>query len=510
MSLRDYRVLWVGVLLGFLCFLRADRTNRDLLYLQNQIMLRSLKPPTERELFERTAVGMISSLDDPHSAYIPDSLTQQFNEMIDSTMRGIGIEMRIDPASDQPIVISPVDGSPAQHAGLRAGDRIVRVDDHDTKGCPLKEVQSWIRGEARTTVRLRIVATTTPATENDTAAERVVSVMRDSFPVPAVAGDAREADGRWDFRLRGDPSIGYIRILSFGQQTAFELERAIHTLTSPTSGADGSVVRGLILDLRGNPGGLLHQGILICDQFLDDGVIVTQRGRDGVIVDIAMAASDDTIPEARELPIVILVDRDTASAAEVVAACLADHGRAVIVGERSYGKGSIQDLVTLPKGRGMFKLTTGSYWRPSGRNINRFPDSTDADDWGVSPEPENRFTATPETEARRVIWRELFDAPDPQMIPVSQIAANLVEPDVTPPGKTHDHAESTEPAPDASAGETPDAAATEPESAMDESERQMRKAAEEAKKLPITWWLDVDRMTLDPALQRAVRILTAP
>ena len=445
MSLRDHRMLWTVVLLCFLCCLRTDRTNRDLLFLQNQIVARSLKPPEETKLFEYAATGMVAALDDPYAAYIPESQSQEFNEMIDSTMRGIGIEMRIEPATQQPIIISPVDGSPAQLAGLRAGDRIVSVDGQETTGRTLKVVHDWIQGEIQSEVQLRLA--------DPTGTLRNVSVVRDAFPIPTVLGDTRLPDGRWNFRLREDPSIGYFRITSFGQLTAAELEIAILSLLHPQEqelsesleslklrtllgesepSEEGpsiptptTPITRMILDLRGNPGGLLEQGIQTCDLFLDHGVIVTARGRDQRIEDIREATPGRTIHTKSEFPMVVLIDADTASAAEIVAACLADHGRATIVGDRSYGKGTIQQTVPMPRDRGILKLTTGSYWRPSERNIHRFPDATDADDWGVSPDPEHRVKPNMETEVRRLIWRTLFDSPDPKMIPISEMGLSL-------------------------------------------------------------------------------------
>ncbi|MDO4558637.1 MAG: S41 family peptidase, partial [Planctomycetia bacterium] len=424
MSLRDHRILWTIVLVCFLCCLRADRTNRDLLYLQNQIVSRSLKPPEESRLFEDAAAGMVASLDDPYAAYVPESQTQQFHEMIDSTMRGIGIEMRIDPTTRQPIVISPVDGSPAQRAGLRAGDRIVLIEGQETTGRTLQEVRDRIQGEVNSEVRLRLV--------DRMEVERDVVVAREEFPVPTVLGDTRLPDGRWIFRLRENPSIGYFRITSFGQLTAAELEIAIIPLLNPQKRSDGTVpekLTGLILDLRGNPGGLLEQGILTCDLFMDHGVIVTARGRDQRIDDVREATPDRTIHTHPEFPMVILIDADTASAAEIVAACLADHGRAILVGDRSYGKGTIQQTVPMPHGRGILKLTTGSYWRPSNRNIHRFQDATDLDDWGVTPDPEHQVKPDLGTEVRRLVWRTLFDAPDPTMIPVSESAPEIEPPE---------------------------------------------------------------------------------
>lgn len=406
MSLRDHRILWIIILVCFICTLRTDRTNRDLLFLQNQIFGRALKPPQEQTLFEQAATGMVASADDPYAAYIPESNKQAFNEMIESVLLGIGVELAIDPTTQQPIITSPMYGSPAQRSGILAGDRIVRIENQQTTGWTMKEVTKQIQGAAGTSVHLAIARG-----ENS---EQIYTIPRESFPVSTVLGDRRESDGRWNFRLHENPQIGYIRITSFGQQTAAELESAIYTLIPP----EGRGISGLILDLRDNPGGRLDQGIKTCDLFVDEGEIVTLRGRNQEIYDVATAIPQNTIHTDPEFPIVVLINSDTASAAEIVAACLVDHQRATIVGQRSFGKGSVQDVIDLPPGRGILKLTTGSYWRPSGRNIHRFPNAKKSDDWGVSPSPEHVVNMDDETYVKQYIWRLLFDSPRPELVPI--------------------------------------------------------------------------------------------
>ena len=199
-------------------------------------------------------------------------------------------------------------------------------------------------------------------------------------------GDRRKPDRTWDFTLEGDRTIGYVRITSFGQRTAEELEKALRGLL-----AGG--MQGLILDLRDNHGGLLVPAVDVCDLFIASGEIVTTRGRDQQVRQDYQARGQRTLPN---FPMAVLVNGYSASASELVAACLQDHHRAVIVGERSYGKGTVQEIVELPPGFGALKVTVADYWRPSGKNINRPQKPEEAGngaakaeangDWGVKPD----------------------------------------------------------------------------------------------------------------------------
>ncbi len=189
-------------------------------------------------------------------------------------------------------------------------------------------------------------------------------------------GYQRRPDGKWAYRLPGHPEIGYIWIESFGDLTAEELERALRQALPN--------VRGLIFDVRENAGGLLDAAVAVCDMFLDQGQIVSVRGRDPRDTRMFSARATKTIVPV-EIPIVVLADKFSASAAEIFAACLQDSQRAVVIGERTWGKGTVQNLIELEAGRSALRLTTATYWRPSGHNIHRLPDNTDKDEWGVQP-----------------------------------------------------------------------------------------------------------------------------
>ncbi len=201
--------------------------------------------------------------------------------------------------------------------------------------------------------------------------------------VPSVLGDRRKADDpkAWDFMLDKDSKIGYIRLTNFSKTATKEMRDAVEELQR-----EG--VRGLIIDLRNNPGGLLKEAVGISDLFLTEGRIVSTKGRNHK-EEIYDAKPDGTLLlPAEKYPMVVLVNKYSASASEILAAALQDHKRAVVIGERSYGKGSVQNIIEMHEGNApsALKLTTASYWRPSGKNIHRFPDSKETDDWGVKPD----------------------------------------------------------------------------------------------------------------------------
>jgi carboxyl-terminal processing protease len=203
--------------------------------------------------------------------------------------------------------------------------------------------------------------------------------------VPSVLGDRRRPDGHWDYLIDPDKKIGYIRITSFIQKTADELKAALDELKEKG-------MKALILDLRDNPGGLLSSAVEVSDLFIAKGKIVSTKGRN-TPEKVYEAEEDGTF---RGFPMAVLVNEGSASAAEIVSACLQDHGRAVVVGQRSFGKGSVQNILDLEDGNSVLKLTVATYWRPSGRNIHKFKDAKDSDDWGVTPNPGMEVKLTPE------------------------------------------------------------------------------------------------------------------
>jgi carboxyl-terminal processing protease len=242
-------------------------------------------------------------------------------------------------------------------------------------------------------------------------ATRVVELVRAVIHIDTVLGDTRNADGTWNYFLEDHPKLAYLRLNSFGDQTGDEMRRVVDGLIERD-------MKGLILDLRGNPGGLLPAAIDICDLFIDPeappttgpdgqviapGLIVTTRDRKGRVGSEYYARGNGTV---NGFPIAVLLNGESASASEIVAACLQDHGKAVVIGERSFGKGTVQEILNLHPDQGVLKLTMASYWRPSGRNINR---SEGADEWGVSPDEGFEILLDEQEYADLLVARRLRD-----------------------------------------------------------------------------------------------------
>ncbi len=326
-----------------------------------------IEPVERRELFEASLAGMMSRLDD-NSDYIPPERYLQFNQLLEQRFEGIGIHVAEDHKTKLLTIVSPLVGTPAFLAGLRAGDEIHVIEGHSTEGMTTEQAAKLIRGPVGTPVRMVV-----RSVGADVARE--VVVMRAEIRTPSVLGDRYQADGSWDFRIEGHPHIGLIRVHAFGDDTAQEVETAVKWLQ-----ARG--MRGLVLDMRGNPGGKLDASVGICDLFIEQGKIVTTRSR---------AEPERTYFAKREgtcsgFDIAVLIDGGSASASEIVAACLQDYGRAKVFGTRSFGKGSVQSVIPLENGISALKLTIATYWRPNNQNIHRGRNATEKDAWGVIPD----------------------------------------------------------------------------------------------------------------------------
>ncbi len=319
-----------------------------------------------RELMEAAIRGVLEKLD-PYSNYISPDEMNRFRTSVESQFGGIGIQITMD--RGQLKVLSPLVGTPAYRAGLRAGDSIVEINGKSTEGFRIDEAVKQLKGEAGTSVDLKII-------HPGESAPEAVTLNREVIHVETVLGDQRKSsDDSWDYMYDHDKKIGYIRITAFSRETADDVEAAVKELKQQG-------LRGLIIDLRFNPGGLLKSATDIADMFVSEGTIVTTRGRNTKPREITAHK-----PGTYEgFPMAILVNRYSASASEIVSACLQDHKRAVVIGERTWGKGSVQNVIDLEGGRSALKLTTASYWRPSGHNIHRFPDSKETDEWGVMPD----------------------------------------------------------------------------------------------------------------------------
>jgi carboxyl-terminal processing protease len=293
----------------------------------------------DHALMEKAIRGMVAALD-PHSAYLD---SQEFDEIRLSTMGsypGVGIEVA---ASDGMVrILRPIDGSPAERAGLRAGDQIVRIDGTDI-GADLAGAIARMRGLSGSAVALSIRREGSPELLE-------FALRRAQVEVHSVHAASLE------------PGFGYLRVTTFSETTAQDVAKAISQLKRDNPGG----IDGLVLDLRNNPGGVLEAGVAVADAFLSSGVIVTADGRTSEARFRMDASHGDLLNGA---PLVVLVNGGSASASEIVAGALKDHGRAVLVGRKTYGKGSVQTVLPLARG-GAVKLTTSRYFTPSGASIH--------------------------------------------------------------------------------------------------------------------------------------------
>lgn len=394
MPSRNLVILVVATLISMVCYRTAARNHYGglLAHAIGEIDEKFVRSVDKRELFEGAMEGMVRKLD-PYSDYISPKELSAFSEELGQEFGGIGILVEVNRETKRLTVLSPLPDTPAYAAGMRAGDQILVIDGQSTEGFQIADAVELMRGEPGTILSLTIRHAGHQNTI-DLELERAV------IPVASVLGDVRNPDGTWQFRLESHPDIGYIRLASFGEKTADELKTTIADL-QPN-------IKGLILDLRGNGGGLLDSAVAICDQFIDEGNIVSIRGRDPKGWQDYRASPENTIVDP-DLPVVVMIDGYSASASEIMAACLQDSGRATIVGERSWGKGTVQTVMFFEGGRSRLKLTVATYWRPNGKNIHRHVDATPQDSWGVTPDDGYVVETDEETFAKIVTLRRERD-----------------------------------------------------------------------------------------------------
>ncbi len=333
-----------------------------------QVQQNYVRPVSRRELVESALRGMLADLDQ-HSNYINTSQWKTFKRQIEGKFGGLGVTVEADDDTKRLKVIAPMVGTPAYSGGVLAGDLILEIDGTSTEGLTLEKAVDTLQGQPGTPVKLSVL-------HEGSEKPETLTLTRAIIEVPSVMGDKRKPNDEWDFMLDKGKKIGYIRITNFIQNTADEVKVALREL-------EGEGMKSLILDLRDDPGGLLTAAVEIADLFVEDGKIVSTKGRN---------TSEKTFEAHKEgtftgFPIAVLVNHGSASASEILAACLQDHDRAVVVGERSFGKGSVQNILDLEDGNSVLKLTVATYWRPSGKNIHRFKNAKDTDEWGVSPNP---------------------------------------------------------------------------------------------------------------------------
>ena len=335
----------MGVAFGIVAFqefvgeLRPGRDASSLGIVLRRVRDAYVEPIAEETLTENAIRGIVDGLD-KHSSFLDAAALADLREDTTGNFGGIGVDIRL--VNGYITIVRPLDDTPAAEAGLRPGDTLIEVDHKSLKGRTVREAAQDLRGEPGTKVHVR--------------------VRRDGATTPLdfdlVRADIRVNSVR--SRLI-EPGYGYVRIAQFQNKTPRDLRAAVQRLAEESEGG----LLGLIIDLRNNPGGVLGASVDVADEFLDEGLIVYTEGRDREAEIRFMAEDGDILDGA---PLVVLINEGSASAAEVVAGALQDHGRATLVGTTSYGKGSVQSVLEL-EGKRAIKLTTAHYYTPSGRSI---------------------------------------------------------------------------------------------------------------------------------------------
>jgi len=363
---------------------------RKLVDIHRQVAVNYVENVDEDKLRDGAIDGMMGQLD-PFSVYIPPAEQEGFDRMLEGSFKGVGIQL--DMSDDGKVeVVTPIDDSPAFRAGVMAGDLVLKVNGENIEGLKIADVIKKISGPLDSAVKLTV--------RHVTGEEVTLSMNRTEIVVPTVKGFGRKDDNSWDFYISTDPKIAYIRITQFTPDTYDKLKNALvgadADINKPETykGLIGDDMKALILDLRFNPGGRLDQAIAVVDMFIEKGVIVSTKGRNRPEQKVE-AKVEGTLPR---FPMVVLVNEHSASASEIVAGSLMDNKRALVMGTRSYGKGSVQEIMPLDAKGGELKLTVAYYYLPSGRLVHR---KKDAKDWGVEPQVIIPMDEVAETQAMK-------------------------------------------------------------------------------------------------------------
>lgn len=327
------------------------------------LLMRQYVEEPDEDLMQRAMIdAMIGTLDDPYTVYVPPFAERDFNKDLRGKYVGIGSEVRI--IDGELTIITPMDDSPSLEAGVRAGDVVLEIAGTSTKGKSVDDCIELLLGEAGTPVEIRVRRTT--------GEEEDLTIVRRQIVTRTVEG-IRRIGRQWDYFLDEDLGIAYVALTQFNETSVPELRRALGEIQQ-------TGLNGLVFDLRGNPGGELSGAIDVSNLFLDGGEIVSVEARRGEPRSYS-AERAGTLPG---FPMVVIVNAASASASEIVAGALKENDRAKVIGTRTYGKGSVQEVHQLPYNRGILKLTSAKYYLSSGRNINRESESLE---WGVDPSP---------------------------------------------------------------------------------------------------------------------------
>lgn len=318
--------------------------------------------------------GMLFELD-RYSGYVSADEMPSFNRHHRGEYVGIGVA--IGAVNGAVTVIAPFEDGPAMRSGVQAGDVILSVDGHSTKNLSVFDMEGMLVGAPGTSVSARF--------RRPDGETFDVTIVRSKVRRHPVKGFIHDSETGWDYWVRRQPPIAYIRITDFSERMVDDFDDALKTITEQN-------VEGLIIDLRFNPGGLLTQAVALLNRFIDSGTLVSTVTRWEAVQTYAATTQCTMAP----LPVAVLVNGGSASSSEIVAGSLQDHGRAIIVGERTFGKGSVQDFIELQGGRAGVKLTVAYYQLPSGRIIHKTASNADTERWGVWPD-----VAVPLTAAER-------------------------------------------------------------------------------------------------------------
>lgn len=305
--------------------------------------------------------GMVSSLNDPFTVFLPPTSNTAFQQQISGQFGGIGAELGMQ--NNQVIVIAPLDGSPAQKAGIKAGDVILKVDKNIVAGIDLNEVVSEIKGPKGTPVKLTVL-------HKGASTSTVITIIRDTINVKSVFSwvkEVKDIDGINQTSLlkqHATDKVAYIRLSEFGEQSDQEWSKIVTNIASQM--AKDKSVKGVVLDLRDNPGGLLTDAVYIGSEFISKGVIVQQEDGKGNITQLSVNRKG----LLTNVPLVVLIDGGSASASEIVSGALRDHQRAKLVGEQSFGKGTVQEALDLGNGAGLH-VTIAKWLTPNGTWVHQ-------------------------------------------------------------------------------------------------------------------------------------------
>jgi len=349
---RNVLLILIGLALGFSLTIGqhvfAERNDNNTLPLEElraftevfaNIKNNYVEDVTDKELLENAIRGMLSGLD-PHSSYLDTDAYKELQVGTSGEFGGLGIEVSMEDGFVK--VVSPIDDTPAAAAGVKAGDLIIRLDDTPVKGLTLREAVNLMRGKPGSDILLTIV-------RDGTDRPLRIAITRAIIQVKSIRYESL------------DPGFAYVRITQFQSHTGSDLKEAINELMQESDGS----LNGLILDLRNNPGGVLNAAFEVSDAFLEQGMIVYTEGR---IDDSALEFKASPNDALKGAPLIVLINSGSASASEIVAGALQDHKRAVIMGSKSFGKGSVQTILPMNNGAAL-KLTTARYFTPAGRSI---------------------------------------------------------------------------------------------------------------------------------------------